>query len=552
MNGISKIALRSWVFFLLTIVSVNLHAQEKLESRGSLVVVPKNHSKPIPFEAAEVWQTGSYRNFFKLPCVSEIKEPRSEFNRPYGCYAQKWLSVVKEISTVLYDHLIKAANTTHFKIISDYIRWEHIPYPDGEIDYKKYEKAAFYNGEIILSTPVMDRIGPLENVLTAEQNQGYVVIHELINAAYPDKSVEWKLNLGEVILQKVMFGQSKKEALLSLIVIDLNYISAETDQDFVRDVLLEAKKYKGIDIQGFDIMYDYVLAPKRSLRKGLETYLEDNNVFGYYGFSHWYGTFRNGYLKWATVLKSYSEEAKSFFDSDYIMYLSQKFKVELSKFEYVYELYSWEMLGNVVQPVIADQVSSAINKALDDYIESLSQKSSSEVTSSFLKISYPDMFNHTHSDALEFFESLVSSDVKKIDPYFNVYRFVEREEKNIKQKFDVAFIKVFEARDIDLKRTKEFYAWLQTDDNCSSIGWNRFDDRALVNTFPLREGDRLYQADSPYMSNNFKANRLYRVAKIKSRKNYPLDVKVKIIEGFDSGEYVWLDCAKAKSIFVLK
>jgi len=191
---------------------------------GQLVVIPKGETKPVPYEAVRAWETGKYLNFYRLPNVKGNIEPRAKFNRSYGVHALEWLDLVKDLSPKVHEKLIQAAHNTSFRIVNEYILWEHKPYPDGEIDYKKHEKAAYFNGEIILSTPVMDKMGPLNGQLTKEQNQGFVVVHELINAAYQDLTVAEKLEIGKALIRAKVFGDNQVDFYIALCEISDNFL----------------------------------------------------------------------------------------------------------------------------------------------------------------------------------------------------------------------------------------------------------------------------------------------------------------------------------------
>jgi hypothetical protein len=208
--------------------------QTKSPSQPQLVVIPKGHTRPVPYEAVRAWETGKYLNFFRLPNVNATIEPRERFNRFYGVHALEWLKEIERLSPVLHQDLIRAARSSPFRIVNEYITWQHEPYPQGEIDYKSFEKAAFYNGEIIFSTPVMDRVGPLSTALSAEQNQGFIVVHELINAAYPQYPVPKKLKIGEALIRTKLLHQGPMDVAYELGSIDPYFIRLQgTEAEFM-------------------------------------------------------------------------------------------------------------------------------------------------------------------------------------------------------------------------------------------------------------------------------------------------------------------------------
>jgi len=211
-------------FLLVRVPHARAQADSKGGGNGQLVVVPSTGTSPVPYEVAKSWDSGVYRNFYKLPQVGDNLETRARFNKAYGVHALAWLEVIKEYSGKLHADLVKAGKRTSFRFLDNLILWDHEPYPNGEVDYKKYEKAAFFNGEIIFSIPVMDKMEPLEGVLSKEENQGFVVIHELINAAYPNLTVKQKLVLGELVANIKILKWSKKEFIAELFHNQLHFL----------------------------------------------------------------------------------------------------------------------------------------------------------------------------------------------------------------------------------------------------------------------------------------------------------------------------------------
>lgn len=195
------------------------------KGNGQLVVVPTGAKAPVPYEVAKSWESGVYRNFSKLPGINGNIERRERFNRNYAVHAQAWMNILKEYSPKIHKDLEEAGKATMFRFLSNYILWKHEDYPEGEVDYKTFEKAAFFNGEIIISTMVMDRMGGIGGVISKQENQGFVLIHELINAAYPSMPIKKKLRLGELIANIKLLRWSKTEFNAELILenADENY-----------------------------------------------------------------------------------------------------------------------------------------------------------------------------------------------------------------------------------------------------------------------------------------------------------------------------------------
>ena len=211
---------------------------------GQLVVIPKNHTKPVPYESIRAWESGNYLNFYRLPQILGNQEPREQFNRPYAIYAQDWMEFIKTANPKIYEDLIKSAKRTSFRFISDHIAWDR-KLPNLEtIDYKKFETAAYYNGEIILSLPVMDSIGQLDGKITKEQNQGFIVVKELLHASYPHFNELEISKIGESLIRARFFGDTADDLLYNLSSVNIKFLAYQNDKESFLFVIEELIKYE--------------------------------------------------------------------------------------------------------------------------------------------------------------------------------------------------------------------------------------------------------------------------------------------------------------------
>lgn len=241
--------MKTLILFLTILTSFSTIANNKDGGNGQLVVVMKGHKNPVPYEAARAWETGKYLNFYRLPNINGNIEPREKFNRYYAVHALEWLELIKKLSPILHQDLIQAATNTSFRIVNELITWKHQPYPDGEVKYKSYQKAAYYNGEIIFSTPIMDKIGPLKDrsnkvQLTAAQNQGFILVHELINASYPNFTVAEKLKIGEALIRAKIFNDSEDDVHYNLATVSPYFLTMLPDLESFTDLVDELIRYE--------------------------------------------------------------------------------------------------------------------------------------------------------------------------------------------------------------------------------------------------------------------------------------------------------------------
>ncbi len=215
--------------FALLIINQVTWAQNPFVSKvggggnGQLVVIPLGVDGLVPYEIAKIKDSATYRNFFELPFMEGVYEPREILNKKYALHAMKWLELIKKNSNGLYEDLMKAAKTTRFRYVDGHLVGEIEKYPEGEIDYKTYQIAGIYHkpthnekAEIGISITVMEKLVGITDFITKEENQGFVLIHELINAAYPDWKIERKLALGEIIANLKVLRWTRSQFLAEL------------------------------------------------------------------------------------------------------------------------------------------------------------------------------------------------------------------------------------------------------------------------------------------------------------------------------------------------
>jgi hypothetical protein len=300
---------------------------QKTGGNGQLVVVPKGHSKPVPYEAAVAWETGKYRNFSRMPCMPGVVEPRAGFNKPYACHALFWLEQVRDLSPSLYESLMRVASSTHFVLLDNYILWKGASPGEGEMDFKSYQKAALYNGEIILSIPVMDRVGPLGSVLTPEQNQGLIVLQLLLQSLHPDHDRKEVMDLGEVFVRRLMFHQSRQEALLNLGILDLGYILGEKDFDLLTRVLEELRQLRpgmANDVERALFAIENQLRPGLSFKEGYLRYLDRQSIRSFKDFQSAHRKYLRALgLYWISI-----DEIAKVFDQRFLLELANRFHLE--------------------------------------------------------------------------------------------------------------------------------------------------------------------------------------------------------------------------------
>lgn len=488
---------------------------------GQLVVIPKNHKAPVPYEVAVAWETGKYRNFFKMPCMKGVNEPRQEFNRNYACHALPWLEIIKDLSPVLYKGLINVAEKTHFNIVNNYILWKEKPYPNGELDYKKYEKAAYFNGEIIFSTLVMDRIGPLKNksnvtILTKEQNQGYIVVHELINALYPEEDVAWKLNLGEVILQKVLFNQNKAEALLHLALIDLEYLREEKDSELLLDVLEELKKirpnYERMNTVNDKIFYiENYLQTGLSFKDAFEAYLDKQQI--------------NSFTDYAIYHKEFIQKTIGYYASE--EEIDFQFLIKMST-KYNFELYNYKLISlnskqsEELKSYLSNMRFEIYTKALNLHKLKLVNQTNSEFSQEYMRKYYDlkrlEARGIGKDEVLDHVISIVykNTNTSEINKYINYsfgsfsrsdleYSLRLQDKVGLVNLYVILIQEEFYRRKFDFAKTNLFLEWIYSNKTRDD------DDRILVAP-PLTIGDQAYFV---------KTNKLYTLSKVsKNRKEH--------------------------------
>lgn len=482
---------------------------DKIGGNGQLVVVPKGHSRPVPYEVAVTWETGKYRNFERLPCMPGVVEPRPEFNRPYACHALKWLELVKAVSPKLHEELLQVARRTHFNLVDNEIFWQATEPKDGELDYKTYQKAAFYNDEIILSVPAMERIGPLGTdtvVLTREENQGLIVFQQLIHALYPYAEGSDKMDFAEVFVQKRMFQQSKEEALLHLALTKLEqalgsrHLLAEKDLDLLARVLSEFREVRsdwGGTIGRWLYVIEHQLKPGLSFREGYLAHLERRKVKGNQEFTSAHDEYVKAVSPWIP-----EEEMRKALDVDFLVMLTEKYGLDLN------ELNFYTPGTGLTRAVLSEARTRVVHSSVTattfaNYEARLAAHpeqtfitlASNIIVSNFEPEAASRYFRFKEAD-----HSLKAElrDALMLNPLWANYRYRVWSSRDAEDFYDEfkpmalqALKRVFEKRGYDYERTREYLRWRWFSNNHN-------DGSDIITRPPLEEGDQVLKSKESY------------------------------------------------------
>jgi hypothetical protein len=137
----------------------------------------------VPVEAALVKDTRLYRGVEGLPTGTPGNEA-PQFNRDYGASLKKWLLVLEQYSPGQAEIFKRVGSQTDFVYVAKDLVFLPEEYPKLPVKYDNFRTAAIYfNQKIYISIPNMDAIGELDGI-SKKEHQGFVLLHELINAAY--------------------------------------------------------------------------------------------------------------------------------------------------------------------------------------------------------------------------------------------------------------------------------------------------------------------------------------------------------------------------------
>lgn len=112
-------------------------------------------------------------------------------DKEFGPHLNAWLKFFEKLSPDIHNSLLTLGESVEFRFINAELAWTIDQMPKSTIDFKSYRKAAIYrsrdgaNGVIWVSLPVMRDAGQINSSrLTATQNQGFLLFHELLNVRF--------------------------------------------------------------------------------------------------------------------------------------------------------------------------------------------------------------------------------------------------------------------------------------------------------------------------------------------------------------------------------
>jgi hypothetical protein len=169
-------------------------AQGGQDSKGGfLVEVVKNgKTEYVPLETALVHDSATFIGLQELPGIDQNQKIDPRFNRDYGRSLAKWLDVIEQMSPKYAAVLRRTARIARFIYVDRLIVQEPDKKPDDILEYRKFKIAGRFaepnKGRprgIYVSIPVMEDMGNLgQGSLNKEENQGFILLHELLNWTY--------------------------------------------------------------------------------------------------------------------------------------------------------------------------------------------------------------------------------------------------------------------------------------------------------------------------------------------------------------------------------
>ena len=297
--------MKNLIIILSLLASIASFAGDKA-GNGQLLVKVTNEDGTksiVPFEAALAYNTRTYLGLKRLPDGQRTNEPTALFDRPYKKYLLEWINFIKTYDPALASALENEGNKRDFIYTSTTINFPLEAYPEDEFPIQfaeKLEAAIFYNDKIYISIPTMDMIDDF-NGLSKEQLHGFVLLHELINAAYKGKLAPStsdndqsltdtlkRLQLGQLILETKIRRLPKDEFFIRLSEIGLNnHWKTSLKIQEIEDLLIFIREIgRESDNRTFNIEKDYfktLIAHAELLSTpdefNLNEYVKNINVF---------------------------------------------------------------------------------------------------------------------------------------------------------------------------------------------------------------------------------------------------------------------------------
>jgi len=218
----------------LIIMLVIATAQGGQDSKGGLLVEMEQNGKIVfvPLEEALSYDSGVFYGIDNLPTGEPNSKLQPSFNKPYVKYLKEWLAFLRTLSPNYADLLESRGEKLQFIYINRNIVETPSQLPDAIVDYKKYRKAAISvapakgkPARVVVSIPTMEKAGTLgENRLSSKENQGFILIHELINATRL-YDVDATTDFGLTLIEAKIHDLSPEEFINRLILVGVPVLS---------------------------------------------------------------------------------------------------------------------------------------------------------------------------------------------------------------------------------------------------------------------------------------------------------------------------------------
>lgn len=195
-----------WLLIILLTLQVSF-ARGGQDSKGGFLVevVVDGKTQYVPVETAKVYDSATFVGVQELPGMDKRQTVDPRFDKPYGQHLAKWLDAVDKLNPQYGAMLRRTAKVARFVYIDRLLVEEPEKKPDDIMEYRKYKVAGKYTEPykgrprgIFISIPVMEDMGKLgKSSLNKEENQGFILLHELLNWTYVPQG--WDPNTVEIL-----------------------------------------------------------------------------------------------------------------------------------------------------------------------------------------------------------------------------------------------------------------------------------------------------------------------------------------------------------------
>ncbi len=189
-----------FIVLMMILFNPNTQAGDKGGNGELIVNISQDPQKPKWVIYEHALNLSICQTFVGIESLPLTNNENDMCERDYRVHFEKWIEIIKKPLPNMAKRILEVARKADFIFINNEIALRYKEY-NGPITFQEEKKLAIQAGNnIYISLPNMDLISDTEE-MSKESQQGFALIHEMLNLIYPDLEPINRIDIGKALMK---------------------------------------------------------------------------------------------------------------------------------------------------------------------------------------------------------------------------------------------------------------------------------------------------------------------------------------------------------------